>query len=78
MKNILRLVSLLACLTLSGCVIAYVPGKLWYMAPAFGTKTFDEVDLAKGIVKGYKSEQAQMTEAISSGVAAGVTKGLAK
>lgn len=73
MKIVLLLV---AALLSGGCVYVHVPGKFTYLAPAFGTKTIQRVDLESGVLEGYRSEQSEMTEALSSGIAAGVAKGL--
>lgn len=69
---------ILAASLLSGCVIVRFPtkdGTFTYIAPAFGVKSIGDVDLTKGTLTNYRSEQVQMTEAIAAGVAAGLTKG---
>ena len=60
----------------SGCVVVHYEDregrKFDYSSPAFGIKAIDEVNLQKGTLKGYRSEQSQMAEAIAAGVAAGM------
>lgn len=67
-----RLVLLIPLLT-AGCVYVNVPGKFTYVAPAFGTKNIEKVNLGDGLsLEGYRSEQSQMAEAVAAGVAKGL------
>ena len=69
MKRVLLLIPLLS----SGCVYVNVPGKFTYVAPAFGTKNIEKVNLGGGMtLEGYRSEQSQMAEAVAAGVAKGL------
>lgn len=68
--------ALIAASLLSGCVFVRVPGKFTYIAPAFGTKSISKVDLTKGTLEGYRSEQSEMAEALATGISAGIAKGL--
>ena len=70
----LRLAALFLIASLgSGCVYVSVPGKFTYIAPAFGTKNIEKVNLGDGmILEGYRSEQSQMAEAVAAGVAKGL------
>lgn len=66
---------------LSGCVYTKVKTKdnaEMTRISLFGNQQAQHVDLGKGTLSGYSSEQAQAAGAIAEGVAAGVAKGIAK
>jgi hypothetical protein len=73
--KLLRIAILTLCAISSGCVIVIHESagtKTTYISPAFGKKSISEADFQKGTIKGYQSEQVQMTEAIAAGVAKGM------
>jgi hypothetical protein len=58
----------------TGCVVIKYEDpqsgrRLTYMAPAFGTKAIEYANAQTGELRGYRSEQSQMAEAIALGVA---------
>jgi hypothetical protein len=62
--------------TLAGCVVVKTRdtagNQFTYIAPAFGVKGIDYANIKTGELRGYKSEQSQMAEAIATGIAAGL------
>lgn len=68
-------------LFLSGCVFTrYVDkdGRSLTRVSVFGNQSIGKVDLTKGTMTGYSSEQAEATAALAEGLAAGLAKGLAR
>lgn len=81
----LLLLGSLAALTSAGCVVVRytnynddgkIKSRTTYLSPAFGVKSIGEADLNEGKLQGYKSEQTQMAEALSTGIATGLARGL--
>lgn len=65
----------------SGCVYTKVKTKdnaEMTRISVFGNQQAQHVDLNKGTLSGYSSEQAQAAGAIAEGVAAGMAKAVAK
>lgn len=72
---------LLLAAMLTGCVYTKVKTKdnaEMTRISVFGNQQAQHVDLGKGTLSGYSSEQAQAAGAIAEGVATGVAKGIAK
>lgn len=73
--RILTLVAVAALMS-SGCVYTKYTGKngvSMTRISLFGNQTVGKVDLEKGTISGYSSEQTQAAEAIAEGVARGIS-----
>lgn len=78
MKTILVII---LCLASSGCVLTRYSdkdGRSLTRISLFGNQNFGKVDLTKGTITGYQSEQSEAAAAVAEGIAAGVAKALAK
>lgn len=78
----MRIVILLIASSLSsGCVYTKYTGKdgiSLSRISVFGNQTVGKVDLVKGTISGYSSEQSEAAAAMAEGIAAGIAKATLK
>jgi hypothetical protein len=75
------LIILIIAALFSGCVYTKYTGKNGVgmtRISVFGNQSAAKVDLEKGTITGYSSEQAEAAAAIAEGVASGVAKAIPK